>query len=148
VINREERVQWALQKAQEYLDSAITNIQAGRKYPAAEDIFRSVESSLTAILYNEGIQTIEYDDWSRKFTGRQALQALIRENLQRTGIIEDIEYQTYRNLVNDLHHEVYRPGKTFDDSELLHYTKFAEDILIKARHFQINNMDIKQFVFI
>ena len=41
---------WALQKAEEYLESAQANIYAGRLFPAAEEVFRSVENSLEALL--------------------------------------------------------------------------------------------------
>jgi len=58
--NPQERVQWSLQKAQEYLDSAQDNIIVERFYPAAEDIFSSVEGSLTTLLYNEGIARIDF----------------------------------------------------------------------------------------
>ena len=131
--NQERRVQWAIQRSQENLDSATDNIKAGRTYPAAEEIFRSVESSLTALLYSVGIIKIEYPKYGEKLTGRQALQPLIRENLLRRGIITNEEYQTYRRLVTDLHHEGYRPGKTFNDKELHDYSEFAEDLLIKTR---------------
>jgi hypothetical protein len=131
--SRERRVQWAIKKSQENLDSATDNIEAGRTYPAAEEIFRSVESSLTALLYSVGVEVIEYPQYGGKLTGRQALQPLIRENLLRRGIITDGEYQTYRRLVTDLHHEGYRPGKTFKDSELQGYAEFAEDLLVKTR---------------
>jgi len=36
-------VKWCLKKAEEYLQSAQENIRAGRLFPAAEEIFRSVE---------------------------------------------------------------------------------------------------------
>lgn len=131
--NQERRVQWAIKKSQEYHDSATDNIEAGRTYPAAEEIFRSVESSLTALLYSVGIEEIEYPRYGENLTGRQALQPLIRENLLNRGIITNEEYQTYRRLVTDLHHEGYRPGKTFNDNELQDYSEFAEDLLIKTR---------------
>jgi len=52
--NREDLVKWCLKKAEEYLQSAQENIRAGRLFPAAEEIFRSVESALEALLYNFG----------------------------------------------------------------------------------------------
>jgi len=133
VRNQERRTQWAVNKSQEYLDSATDNIMAGRTFPAAEEIFKCVESCLTALLYNEGIVKIEYHEYGGNLTGRQALQPLIRENLLRRGIISDEEYQTYRRLVTDLHHEGYQPGKTFDSNDLRAYSGFAEDLLIKTR---------------
>jgi hypothetical protein len=88
---------------------------------------------LTALLYNEGVERIEYQEYGGGLTGRQALQPLIRENLLGRGIISGDEYQTYRRLVTDLHHEGYRPGKTFDYGELQEYYEFAEDLLVKTR---------------
>lgn len=132
-LSQRGRVEWSLRKAREYLESAGDNLAAGRCYPAAEDIFRSVESSLTALLYNEGIASIEYRDWSGTLTGRLAHQSLVREYLYRRGIISGVEYQTYLNLVSDLHHEGYRPGKVFDAGVLVGYSEFAENLLVKVR---------------
>ena len=129
--NQQERVQWSLQKAREYLESAQDNIAAERRYPAAEDVFRSVENGLTSLLYNAGITRIEYRDWDVTLTGRLAHQSLVRETLFRTGIISNEEYQTYLNLVSNLHHEGYRPGKVFEIDELIEYAEFAENLLIK-----------------
>ena len=131
--NQLERVQWSLQKAQEYLESAQDNILARRYYPAAEDVFRSVENSLTTLLYDAGITSIEYKDWGGTLTGRLAHQSLVRETLFRKSIISNMEYQTYLNLVSDLHHEGYQPGKVFDTDELARYAEFAENLLIKVR---------------
>jgi len=136
--NPQERVQWSLQKAQEYLDSAQDNIIAERFYPAAEDIFRSVEGSLTTLLYNEGISNIEYKNWEGTLTGRLAHQSLVRETLFRKSVILNEEYQTYLNLVSDLHHEGYQPGKVFDKGELVGYAEFAENLLINVRAIILN----------
>jgi HEPN domain-containing protein len=133
VRSQQERVQWSVKKAQEYYDSAIHNIEANRRYPAAEEIFRSVESCLTALLYNEGITRIEYKDWNGVLTGRLAHQSLVREYLFRQGRISNEEYQKYLNLVNDLHHERYQPGTVFNKQDLIDYAEFAESLLIKVR---------------
>ena len=129
--SQQERVQWSLQKAREYLESAQDNILAERRYPAAEDIFRSVETGLTTLIYNAGITSIEYRNWDGTLTGRLAHQSLVRETLFRAGIISNEEYQTYLNLVNNLHYEGYRPGKVFEMNELIEYAEFAENLLIK-----------------
>jgi HEPN domain-containing protein len=133
VRSQQERVQWSVKKAQEFYDSAIQNIEANRRYPAAEEVFRSVESCLTALLYNEGITRIEYKDWDRTLTGRLAHQSLVREYLFRQGIISNEEYQKYLNLVNDLHHEGYQPGTVFDKQDIIDHAEFAENLLIKVR---------------
>ena len=132
VRSQRERVQWSVKKAQEFYDSAIQNIEANRRYPAAEEVFRSVESCLTALLYNEGITRIEYKNWTGTLTGRLAHQSLVREYLFRQGIISNEEYQKYLNLVNDLHHEGYQPGTVFDKQDLINYAEFAENLLIKV----------------
>ena len=77
--------------------------------------------------------SLEYRDWDGTLTGRLAHQSLVRESLFRTGIISNEEYQTYLNLVSDLHHEGYQPGKVFDKDELVSYAGFAENLLIKVR---------------
>ena len=45
---------WSLTKAEEYLESASANLQNNRLYPAAEELFRVVETSLEAMLYHYG----------------------------------------------------------------------------------------------
>ncbi len=44
-----------MRKSEEYLSSASENLKAHRPFPAAEEIFRSVETSLEALLYNRGV---------------------------------------------------------------------------------------------
>jgi len=39
-------VRWALKKAEEYLQSAEANIKAGRLFPAAEDLFKTPQTTL------------------------------------------------------------------------------------------------------
>ena len=68
--SREGLTSWALQKAEEYLESAQANIAAGRLFPAAEEVFRSVENSLEALLYSRGVRRIEYPGGRGMFTGR------------------------------------------------------------------------------
>ena len=101
---------------------------------AAEEIFRSVETNLTALLYNEGIVDIEYPRYGEdSLTGRSALQRLIRDYLIQREIITNEEYQTYRNLVSELHERGYIPGEDFDKNELTEYAEYAENLLVKAR---------------
>jgi len=61
-------VRWALERAEEYLQSAQDNLEAGRLFPAAEEIFRSVETALEALLYHYGVRKIEYPGTEKKFT--------------------------------------------------------------------------------
>jgi HEPN domain-containing protein len=44
--SREDLVKWSLRKAEEYLESARQNLDENRLFPAAEEIFRSVETTL------------------------------------------------------------------------------------------------------
>ena len=67
VKSREDLVRWSLKKAEEYLQSAQDNIQANRLFPTAEEIFRSVETTLEALLYYFGIRKIEYPGKRKKF---------------------------------------------------------------------------------
>jgi len=131
--SREDLVKWCLKKAEEYLQSAQENIQAGRLFPAAEEIFRSVESALEALLYNFGIRKIEYPGGRTKFTGRLALQFLIRDNLVRAGRLERAAYDKYLSLATELHMAGYQPSKTFSVEELRENLRFAEDLLTKAK---------------
>src|SRR3990172_5562252 len=74
VKSREDLVKWSLRKAEEYLESARQNLDENRLFPAAEEIFRSVETTLEALLYHFGTRKIEYPGKVKKFTGRLALQ--------------------------------------------------------------------------
>ncbi len=131
--NLGDSVKWCLRKAEEYLASAQDNIQAGRLFPAAEEVFRSVETILEALLHLRGIEKIEYPGTGRKFTGRLALQFLIRDNLVRKGIIERAVYDKYLSLATELHMLGYMPNKTFSAEELRESLIFAEDLLVKAK---------------
>lgn len=124
---------WALQKAEEYLGSAQANIEAGRLFPAAEEVFRSVENSLEALLYGRGVTRIEYPGSRGKFTGRLALQFLVRDNLVKTGVLEQRVYDEYMRLATDLHSAGYKPGTRFSVEELRDSLRFAEDLLTRAR---------------
>jgi len=131
--NREDTVKWCLKKAEEYLQSAQENIRAHRLFPAAEEIFRSIETSLEALLYNFGVRKVEYPGTRTKFTGRLALQFLIRDNLVRTGRLERAVYDKYLSLATELHMAGYQPSKTFNPQELKENLRFAEDLLTKAK---------------
>ena len=111
--SREDTVKWCLRKSEEYLQSAQDNIRASRLFPAAEEVFRSVESTLEALLYSRGAKKIEYPGSEKKFTGRLALQFLVRDNLVRAGIIERTVYDKYLSLATELHMAGYQPNKTF-----------------------------------
>jgi uncharacterized protein (UPF0332 family) len=131
--SRDDTVKWCLRKAEEYLQSAQENIRANRLFPAAEEIFRSVESTLEALLYNFGVRKIEYPGERTKFTGRLALQFLIRDNLVRARRLERTVYEKYLSLATELHMAGYQPNKTFTSEELKENLRFAEDLLTKAR---------------
>jgi len=126
---------WALQKAEEYLESAQSNIDAGRLFPAAEEVFRSVENSLEALLYSRGVRKIDYPGARGKFTGRLALQFWVRDNLVNMGVVEQRVYDEYMRLATDLHSGGYQPDTSFDVDELRENANFAEDLLVKARSF-------------
>jgi HEPN domain-containing protein len=135
VRSRGGLARWALQKAEEYLESAQANIEAGRLFPAAEEVFRSVENSLEALLYGRGVRRIEYPGSRGKFTGRLALQFLVRDNLVKTGVVEQRVYDEYMRLATDLHSAGYNPDTRFSVEDLRENLRFAEDLLTKARSF-------------
>ena len=57
--NRESLVKWCLKKAEEYLKSAKDNLEKGRLFPCAEEIFKAVETLLETLLYYYGIKNIQ-----------------------------------------------------------------------------------------
>jgi len=131
--SRDDLVKWSLQKAEENLQSAQVNIDAERFFPAAEEIFRAVESTLEALLYHFGVRKIEYPGRRTKFTGRLALQFLVRDNLVRGGRLERKTYDKYLELATELHRAGYQPSKTFSKEDLMKNLRFAEDLLVKAK---------------
>jgi len=131
--SRTALVRWALKKAEEYLQSADANIKVGRLFPAAEEIFRSVETALEALLYHYGVRKIEYRRKRKSFTGRLTLQFLIRDNLVRAGRLDRAAYDKYLALASELHLAGYRQGMIFEKSELEANLRFAEDLLTKVR---------------
>jgi len=131
--SRDDLVKWSLQKAEENLQSAQVNVDAERFFPAAEEIFRAVESTLEALLYHFGARKIEYPGKRTKFTGRLALQFLVRDNLVRGGRLERKTYDKYLELATELHRAGYQPSKTFSKEDLKKNLRFAEDLLVKAK---------------
>ena len=131
--SREDLVKWCLKKAEEYLQSSQENIRANRLFPAAEEIFRSVENTLEALLHNFGIRKIEYPGGRKKFTGRLALQFLIRDKFVKAGRLESVVYDEYLGMATELHKASYQPGRAFSSEELKENLRFAEDLLTKAR---------------
>jgi len=131
--SRRDLVNWAVQKAEEYLESAQVNLEAERLFPAAEEIFRAVEVSLEALLYHLGVRKIEYPGAVKKFTGRLALQFPIRDNLVHTGRLGRKDYDKYLALASELHLASYQPSKTFTLEDLKENIRFAEDLLTRAK---------------
>lgn len=128
--SREDLAKWAINKADEYLESAKTNLNEDRLYPAAEDIFRAMETSLEAFLYYNGVRKIEYPGKRKKFTGRLALQFLIRDTLLKRGKIKNNIYDKYLELATDLHSAGYEFGKFFKKDDLNKSFEFVEDLLL------------------
>lgn len=128
--SREDLVKWAINKAEQYLKSAKDNLSNGRLYPAAEDIFRTIETSLEAFLYYNGIKKIEYPGKKKRFTGRLALQFLVRDTLVKRKIIKEEIYNRYLELATDLHSGGYEFGRYFKKDELNKAFEFVEDFLL------------------
>jgi HEPN domain-containing protein len=131
--NRKNLVRWALKKAEEYLGSAKDNLEKGRFFPCAEDIFKAVETLLEALLYHYGIKKIEYPGIEKKFKGRLALQFLVRDMLLLRKRIDRAIYDRYLALASELHLASYRPTKTFEKSELEEHLKFAENLFFMVK---------------
>lgn len=131
--SQDDLVNWFEQKAEEYMLSAELNLKEGRLFPAAEELFKSVETSLEALLYLSGIKKIEKDGNRGKFTGRLALQFLIRDNLLARGKINQKTYNAYLEMASDLHSGGYEKGKYFDEKIIKKYFQFAEDLLLELK---------------
>ena len=130
--NQADLTRWALRKSTEYLESAQINLEANRLYPAAEEVFRSTENSLEAMLYAKGIRIIEYPGTRGKFTGRLALQFLVRDNLVQTGVIDRKTYERYMAMATQLHRAGYQPHTVFSLETITQHAKLAEALLAQA----------------
>lgn len=128
--SREDLVKWAIDRAEEYLKSAKDNLSSNRLYPGAEEIFRAFETSLEALLYYNGVKKIEYPGKKKKFTGRLALQFLVRDTLMKRKIIKEDVYSKYLELATDLHSGGYEFGRYFKKDELNKAFEFVEDFLL------------------
>lgn len=130
--NRKDLVKWSLQKAEEYLESAAINLQNNRLYPDAEELFRTVETTPEAMLYHYGASKIEYPG-RKKFTGRLALQFLVRDTLMAPGRISNETYNKYLELASELHRAGYTYGKSFNKEFLKEALQFAEELFYTAK---------------
>lgn len=130
--NQRDLYNWSLKKAEEYLESASINLRNNRLYPAAEELFRVVETSLEAMLYHYGVRRIEYPG-KKKFTGRLALQFLIRDTLFQTGRIDKEIYDKYLELAAELHKAGYTQGTSFQKKFLKEALAFAEELFYKVK---------------
>ncbi len=122
---------WASEKAEEYLSSAKDNLEEGRHYVAAEETFRAIENSLEAMLYQQGVKRIAYPGTQKEFTGRLALQFLVRDNLVNKGVITQADYNKYLGYAARLHQAGYRYG-AFEEKELRKALEYAEDLFHRA----------------
>lgn len=130
--SREDLAKWALDKAEQYLGSAKDNLGQDRLYVAAEEIFRSIENSLEAMLYQQGITKITYPGREKEFAGRLALQFLVRDNLVQKRIITHADFDKYLAYAAKLHKAGYQFG-SFSEKELESALEYAENLYYRAR---------------
>ena len=132
VKSREDLVRWALEKAEEYLLSARQNVEEERLFVAAEEIFRAMENSLEALLYHRGVKRIAYPGKEKEFTGRLALQFLVRDELVSKGIVTSDDYDQYLRYASDLHRGGYSFG-TFEKQYLENALEYVERLFYRAQ---------------
>lgn len=138
VKDQGDSVNWCFRKAEEYLQLAQNHLRASM-FPAAEEIFRPVETVLEALLRLRGLDKVEYPGVGKKFTGRLASQFLVRDNLVRSGVIERVVYDKYLSLATELHMFGYMPNKMFSVEELRETSRFAEGLLVKTKALAIRD---------
>ena len=131
--SQKDLVDWCLRKSEEYLESAKKNTEEERTYPAAEEIFKAVETILEAMLYTKGVKEIKYPGREKPFKGRLALQFLVRDYLLNKDIISKEIFDKYLEIETELHSSGYIYGKTFEKKELKKYIDFAENLFFKAK---------------
>ncbi len=111
--------------------SAKNNLEEDRPFVAAEEVFRAIENSLEAMLYQQGIKRIAYPGGEKEFTGRLALQFLVRDNLLEKKIISRADYDRYLGYATKLHQAGYRYG-SFEEKVLQDALEYAEDLYHRA----------------
>jgi len=99
---------------------------------AAEEIFRAMENSLEAILYHKGVKRISYPGKEKEFTGRLALQFLIRDELVSKGTVSTEDYDCCLRYASDLHRAGYSYG-SFDRKYLEDALEYAEKVFYNAK---------------
>jgi len=129
--NQGDLAEWALQKAEQYLQSAKSNFEEDRMFVAAEEAFRAIENSLEAMLYSQGISKIAYPGKDKEFTGRLALQFLVRDNLLNKKLIERRDYDKYLAYAAKLHQAGYRYG-SFEEKDVEGALEYAEGLFHRA----------------
>lgn len=85
---------------------------------------------MEALLYYNGIKKIEYPGRNKKFTGRLALQFLIRDTLLKRTKIKKEVYDKYLELATDLHSGGYEFGQYFEKDVLNKALEFVGDFLL------------------
>ncbi|MFA6328333.1 MAG: hypothetical protein WCY41_02730 [Candidatus Micrarchaeia archaeon] len=122
---------WALQKAEQYLQSSRYNLGEDHMFVAAEEAFRAIENSLEAMLYLQGVDKIAYPGREKEFTGRMALQFLVRDNLLNRKLITRPDYDKYFSYAAKLHQAGYRYG-SFEEKDVEGALEFAEGLFHRA----------------
>ena len=130
--SREDLSRWALEKAEEYMLSAKENVREERLFVATEEIFRAMENTLEALLYHKGIRRIAYPGKEKEFTGRLALQFLVRDELVSKGTVSSEDYDRYLRYASDLHKAGYSYG-TFDREYLENASEYVENLFYRAK---------------
>lgn len=129
--DQKDLADWALQKAEQYLQSAKSNFEEDRMFVAAEETFRAIENSLEVMLYSQGISKIAYPGKDKEFTGRLALQFLVRDNLLNKKLIERRDYDKYLAYAAKLHQAGYRYG-SFEEKDVREALEYAENLFHRA----------------
>jgi uncharacterized protein (UPF0332 family) len=131
--SQDNSLEWFLQKAEEYISSASLNFENKRFFPAAEEIFKCFETLLECLLYFHGIKRIEFGAPAKKYSGRLALQFLVRDNLIHAGRVSQKTYNYYLEMASELHGGGYSVGKHFNSKTIQNYLEIAEDFLIEVK---------------
>lgn len=131
--SQDSSLEWFLQKAEEYLASAFANFDSKRFFPAAEEVFKCFETLLECLLFSYGVKKIEFSSPSKKYSGRLALQFLVRDNLVHQGRISQKIYNYYLEMASELHSGSYSVGKHFNSKTLKEYLEIAEDFLTDVK---------------
>lgn len=122
-LNREKYkkalIQYWMEKAEESVESANAEYQAGRLSPAIRSTYYACFYALSAVLWKKG----------KSFKKHTAVRAALHRDLVKTGII-DVSWGQFYNVIFERRHKGdYDPMVKFEREQVEEYISKAESFV-------------------